>query len=89
MGGRAKTNDQIFSPKTRTGSGVARNFKRAGHNSHIYFQRIFFGRSKLKLIRNKKTLGGSEGMLPRKIFENLHAIMAILVLFEYFQANSV
>ena len=28
-------------------------------------------------------------MLPRKFFENLHAIMAILVLFEYFQANCV
>ena len=25
--------------------------------------------------------------LPRKIFENLHAIMAVLMLIEYFQAN--
>ncbi len=31
-----------------------------------------------------KALGGSGGMLPRKIFENLNAVMAILVLFEYF-----
>ena len=29
-------------------------------------------------------MGGSGGMLPRKIFENLHAVMAILVLFEQF-----
>ena len=26
-------------------------------------------------------------MLPRKIFENLHAVMAILVLFEQFSSN--
>ena len=32
----------------------------------------------------KKTLGGSGGMLPRKIFENLHTVVAILALFEQF-----
>ena len=26
-------------------------------------------------------------MLPRKIFKNLHAVMAILVLFEYFSGK--
>ena len=30
------------------------------------------------------TLGGSEGMLSRAIFENLYAVMAIIVLFERF-----
>ena len=30
----------------------------------------------------KKVLGGSGGMLPRKIFEILRAVAAILVLFE-------
>ena len=33
-------------------------------------------------MENKKALGRSEGMLPRKIFENLHTVVAILVLFE-------
>ena len=32
----------------------------------------------------KKALGGSGGMLPRKIFENLHTAVAILVVFEKF-----
>ena len=50
----------------------------------IYFKRSSFGRIILKHIENKKTLGGSGGMFPRKIFENLHAAMAILVLLEQF-----
>ena len=29
-------------------------------------------------------LGGSEGMLPRKVFKNLDTVMAILALFEQF-----
>ena len=29
-------------------------------------------------------LGGSGGMLPRKVFENLHTVVAILALFEPF-----
>ena len=33
------------------------------------------------------TLGESEGMLIRKIFENLHTVMAILVLFEQFSGK--
>ena len=32
----------------------------------------------------KRTLGGSGGMLSRKIFENLHTVVAILALFEQF-----
>ena len=34
------------------------------------------------MLRIKKALGGSGGMLPRKFFENLHTVVAILVLFE-------
>ena len=33
-------------------------------------------------MRIKKALGGSGGILPRKFFENLHAVVAILVLFK-------
>ena len=60
-----------------TTSNIARN--------HI-FKRIFFSTgTSLKLIdceETKQALGGSAGMLPRKNFEKLHAVMAILVLFE-------
>ena len=35
-------------------SGVARNFKKGGHNFHIFFKRIFFGRTKLKLIEKQE-----------------------------------
>ena len=48
---------------------------------HIFF--AFFRQNKFKTdCETKKVLGGSGGMLPRKNFENLHAVMAILVLFE-------
>ena len=67
-GGGAKTNDQIFSPTTRTDSGVARNLKKRGHNFHIYFQRFFFGRTNLKLIRNKKNSRGVRGHAPPENF---------------------
>ena len=37
----------------------------------------------MKVIKKqKKSLEGSGGMHPRKIFENIHDEMAILVLFE-------
>ena len=32
----------------------------------------------------KNALGGSGGMLPRNIFENLHTVVAIVALFEPF-----
>ena len=68
----------------RGGSDVARNFKRGGHNFYIFSQACFFGRTKLKLIeKQERLLGGSgRGMLSRKFFENLRAVMAILALFE-------
>ena len=39
-------------------SGVARNFHRAegGHNFHIFFKSLFFGRTNLKLIEKQKKL---------------------------------
>ena len=53
-----------------------------GHNFYI-FSSVFFGRTNLKLIEQREKLyRGSGGMLPQKTFENLHAVMAILVLFE-------
>ena len=32
------------------GPGRSENFKRGGHNFHIFFKRIVFGRTNLKLI---------------------------------------
>ena len=65
-------------------SGVARIFERgAGHNFHIFSSKSFFGRTTIKLIeKQERSLGGSEGLLPRKFFENLHGVVAILMLFE-------
>ena len=39
--GGPKINDQIFSPTTRVGSGVARNFKRGKQSFHILFSFFF------------------------------------------------
>ena len=43
---------------TTVSSGEARNFKRrgGGHNFHIFFKRIFFGRTSLKLIEKQEKL---------------------------------
>ena len=60
-------------------SGVARNFRVVGG----IISTFFFGKTNLKLIeKQRKTLWGSGGMLPRKIFKNLLAVMAVLVFFE-------
>ena len=49
------------------------------------FQVCFFpAELVLSNLSNKSTSWGSRGKLPRKIFENLHAVMAVLVLFEQF-----
>ena len=54
-----------------------------GRNLHIVFKRIFFSKTNLKLIEKQDRFwGGSRGMLPQKIFEIVHDLMAILVLFE-------
>ena len=35
----------------------------------------------------KKDLGGSRGMLPKEIFENLHTVVAIFALLEQFSGK--
>ena len=48
-----------------------------------YFQACFVrAQPFLSVLRMKNALGGSGGMLPRKIFENLHTVEAILAPFE-------
>ena len=61
-------------------------FSRSGHPNLSYISSVFFsGRIMFKcILRTKKALGGSGGMLPRKIFENLLTVGAILALFEQF-----
>ena len=61
-------------------------FSRRGHPNLTYFQACFFQAELFKsILRIKKALGGSGGMLPRKIFENLHTV--ILAFFERFLGN--
>ena len=61
----------------------SRNFFREGAPKFAIFSSVFFsGRITSKNIDNKKALGGSGGMFPRKFFENLHTVVAILALFE-------
>ena len=63
----------------------SKNFFREGAPKFAVFSNVFFsGRIVLKNIDNKKGSRGSGGMLPRKIFENLHTAVAILALFEQF-----
>ena len=52
-------------------SGVARNFEGGGHNFHIFFRQNNFKADR----ETRKALGRSGGMLPRRNFENLHAVM--------------
>ena len=53
-----------------------------GHNFHI-FSAHFFRQNKFEADQEtRNVLGGSGDMLPRKIFGNLHAVIAILVFFE-------
>ena len=67
--------------------GRIQNFFREGAPIFDTFLRVlFFSRVNFKQ-HIKTTVGGSVGMLPRKFFENLHTVMAILVLFEQFLGN--
>ena len=72
-------------------SGVARNFKRGGIISTIFEAYFFLVEQIRSCLKNKKSSRGSRGMLPRKNFENLHAVMAFLVLLclDNFHANFV
>ena len=45
---------------------------------------VFSAKLILSNLGTKTTPGGSDSLLPRKIYENLHTVMAILVLFEQF-----
>ena len=57
------------------------NFFQGGDTNFDIFSSLFFsGKIILKLTENKKGSRGSESKLPRKIFENLHIVVAILVL---------
>ena len=49
-----------------------------------FFNRIFPAELFLSNLSVKNDSRGSGGMLPLKIFENLHTVMAILVRFEQF-----
>ena len=51
---------------------------------HIFSSVDIFGRIILKHNENEKGPRGVRGDVPRKIFENLHTVVAILVLFEQF-----
>ena len=53
-----------------------------------FFKRNFFPVELFQATYvTKTTLGGSGGMLPRNIFENLHTVMVILALFEQFSGK--
>ena len=62
----------------------SRNFFEGAPKLTILSSIVFSGRITSKNIENKKAQEGSEGMLPRKICENLHTAVAILALFEPF-----
>ena len=54
-----------------------------GHQISSLFQEYFFSAELvISNLSNKNDSRGSGGMLSRKKFENLHTIMAVLVLFE-------
>ena len=59
-------------------------FKRGGKGGIIsIFSSVFLCRTYLKLIeKQEKLYGGPGACSPVKFFESLHAVMAILVLFE-------
>ena len=64
------------------------NFSGRGHQISHFFKRSFFTAANFKRLKwQKTTVGGSGGMLPRKMFENLHTVIAILVLFEQFSGK--
>ena len=63
-------------------------FSGRGHQISSLFQaQSFPGRVILSYLSNKNDFRGSEGMLPRKIFENLHTVMVFLALFEKFSGK--
>ena len=63
---------------------IQKNFQGGGTQIRHIFNGSYSAELFLSILRIKKALGGSGGMLPRKIFENLHTVVAILVLLEQF-----
>ena len=61
---------------------IQKVFQEEAPNSDIFSSAVFLDRIILKHIENKKGFMGSGGMLSRKMFENLHTVLAILLLFE-------
>ena len=49
---------------TRACSGVARNCKRGEGIISIFFQRLFFNKTNLKLIKKQENLSGGPGDAP-------------------------
>ena len=67
---------------------IQKFFREGAPNFEIFLSVYFFsGRIILKHIEKKKSFRGFEGMLPRKIFEILHTVVAILVLFKQFSGK--
>ena len=63
-------------------------FSGKGHQVSSLFQGQFFpGRVISSNVSNKNDFRGVRGMVPRKIFENLHTVMVILALFEQFSGK--
>ena len=48
----------VFHQKYRWNSGVAKNFRRRGHNFHIFLIVFLFGLTTLKLIEQETLWGG-------------------------------
>ena len=70
--------------------GVCKTFFRKGAPKFVTFSSVFFPAELiLSNLSNKNDSRGSGGMLAQKFFENLHTVMAILALFEQFQAKVV
>ena len=66
----------------------AKFFQEGGTQIRRIFMGGFSAELFLSILIIEKALG-SGGMLPRKFFENLHTVEAILVLFEQFLENFI
>ena len=70
----------VFLPKISVKQWRREKLQKGGHNFHIFLIVFLFSRTTLKLIEKQEKLYGGRGhALPEK-FENLHAVVAILVL---------
>ena len=62
-----------------------KKFFQGGALKFAIFSSVFFSSTIiLKYIKNEKRSRGVRGHAPRKFFENLHTVVAILALFEQF-----